>query len=30
MRYNLDDFTVSICMDSDYSKVYTFRVEDPE
>lgn len=26
--YNLDDFTVSICMDSDYSKVYTFDARD--
>jgi hypothetical protein len=26
--YNLEDFTVSICLDADYSKVYTFGVED--
>jgi len=26
--YNLDDFTVSICLDADYETVYTFRVED--
>jgi hypothetical protein len=26
--YNLEDFTVSICLDADYSKVYTFCVED--
>ena len=26
--YNLDDFTVSICLDRDYEHVYTFRAED--
>ena len=26
--YNLDDFTVSICLDADYETVYTFSVED--
>lgn len=26
--YNLDDFTVSICLDADYTKVYTFSVKD--
>ena len=26
--YNLDDFTVSICLDADYTKVYTFNVKD--
>ena len=26
--YNLDDFTVSICLDTDYEKVYTFRAEE--
>ena len=26
--YNLDDFTVSICLDGDYTKVYTFRAEE--
>ena len=26
--YNLDDFTVSICLDADYTKVYTFNVSD--
>ena len=26
--YNLDNFTVSICLDSDYSKVYTFKASD--
>ena len=26
--YNLEDFTVSICLDADYSKVYTFSVEE--
>ena len=26
--YNLDDFTVSICLDGDYMKVYTFRAEE--
>ena len=26
--YNLDSFTISICLDSDYSKVYTFKAED--
>lgn len=26
--YNLDDFTVSICLDADYETVYTFHVED--
>lgn len=26
--YNLEDFTVSICLDADYSKVYTFSAKD--
>lgn len=26
--YNLDDFSVSICLDTDYSKVYTIRAQD--
>ena len=26
--YNLEDFTVSICLDADYTKVYTFNVKD--
>ena len=26
--YNLEDFTVSICLDTDYSKVYTFSAKD--
>ena len=26
--YNLDDFTISICLDSDYENVYTFSVDD--
>ena len=26
--YNLDDFTVSICLDSDYENVYTFSAGD--
>ena len=26
--YNLDDFTVSICLDSDYENVYTFSASD--
>ena len=26
--YNLDNFTVSICIDADYSKVYTFDARD--
>ena len=26
--YNLDDFTVTICMDADYSKVYTISAKD--
>ena len=26
--YNLDDFTVNICLDGDYSKVYTFGGKD--
>ena len=26
--YNLDDFTVDICLDGDYSKVYTFSADD--
>ena len=26
--YNLDDFTVSICLDADYTKVYTFSAKD--
>ena len=26
--YNLEDFTVSICLDADYTKVYTFNVEE--
>ncbi|MBO4636085.1 MAG: linear amide C-N hydrolase [Clostridiales bacterium] len=26
--YNLDDFTVSICLDADYETVYTFGPED--
>ena len=26
--YNLDDFTVSICLDNDFSKVYTFSADD--
>ena len=26
--YNLDDFTVSICLDGDYSKVYTLKAAD--
>ena len=26
--YDLDDFSVSICLDADYGKVYTFRAED--
>lgn len=26
--YNLEDFTVSICLDADYSRVYTFSVEE--
>ena len=26
--YNLDNFTISICLDSDYSKVYTFKASD--
>ena len=26
--YNLDDFTVSICLDTDYENVYTFRADE--
>ena len=26
--YNLDKFTVNICMDADYSKVYTINAKD--
>lgn len=26
--YNLEDFTVSICLDADYTKVYTFSAKD--
>ena len=26
--YNLDDFTVSICLDTDYETVYTFSASD--
>ena len=26
--YNLDDFTVNICLDGDYGKVYTFSAKD--
>ena len=26
--YNLEDFTVSICMDGDYTKVYTYNVKE--
>ena len=26
--YNLDDFTVSICLDGDYTKVYRFNAKD--
>ena len=26
--YNLDDFTVSICLDTDYENVYTFSAEE--
>ena len=26
--YNLDDFTVTICLDADYSKVYTISAKD--
>ena len=26
--YNLDDFTISICLDSDYENVYTFSASD--
>ena len=26
--YNLDNFTVSICMDGDYTKVYSFSPKD--
>ena len=26
--YNLEDFTVSICLDTDYTKVYTFSAKD--
>jgi hypothetical protein len=26
--YNLDDFNVNICLDGDYSKVYTFKAAD--
>ena len=26
--YNLDDFTVTICLDADYTKAYTFSVEE--
>ena len=26
--YNLEDFTVSICLDGDYTKVYTFNVKE--
>lgn len=26
--YNLDDFTVSICLDSDYENIYTFSASD--
>ena len=26
--YNLEDFTVSICLDVDYTKVYTFSAKD--
>ena len=26
--YNLDDFTVSICIDTEYGQVYTFSAKD--
>ena len=26
--YNLDDFTVSICLDADFGTTYTFSVTD--
>ena len=26
--YNLDDFTVSICLDADYGTVYTFSAKE--
>ena len=26
--YNLEDFSVSICMDGDYTKVYTYNVKE--